>query len=155
MASRPYNGFPAEFRSKRGSQVYRLMKAGKLKRPDTCVMCKKTANDNPLNVQAHTEDYHSQTAFVGLCPPCHSAVHARFRDIRTWHKWRDAVASGWQPPRTRDYRVFRQIWDSFKQEPIGPIDRTNWAFTLQDQEPDLYTGRVSTYYQPEDGLFSL
>lgn len=138
MVSKPYNGFPAEYRNKRGSIVYKLFKTGVLTRPTQCVMCKRTAGDEPLSIQAHTEDYHSQTAFVGLCPPCHFAVHSRFRNLATWHRWRDAVASGWQPPKTRDYRVFRQLWDFFTVRPAGEPDKSNWAYSLPDVEPDLY-----------------
>jgi hypothetical protein len=105
-------------------------------------MCGRTAGDNPLNIQAHTEDYHRQTAFVGLCPCCHFSVHSRFRNLATWYRWRDAVASGWQPPRTRDYRIWKTIWSDFRVQPLGEVDRSNWAFTLPDIEPDLYNRDV-------------
>lgn len=143
MVDRPYNGFPASYRNKRANQVYGMFKRGEAERPTVCVMCNRTAGDNPLNIHAHTENYHSTTAFVGLCPPCHFAVHRRFFHLEDWYKWRDAVASGWQPPKTRDYRVFRQLFDDCRLKPLGEPDLSNWAYTLPDIEPDLYTSEIN------------
>jgi hypothetical protein len=141
MVSRAYNGFPPEYRNKRGRLVYKMFESGRLKRPQSCCMCQRTAQSG-ATIHAHTEDYHSQTAYVGLCVMCHFAVHRRFAHLTDWHHWRNAVASGWQPPKTRDYRIFRQIFDNFRVQPLGPVDPTNWAFTLADKEPDLYNRDV-------------
>lgn len=73
---------------------------------------------------------------------CHMAVHKRFSNLKTWYAWREATLSGWQPPKNRDYRVFAQVWDTFKQEPIGEVDKSHWAFKLLDVEPDLYNRDV-------------
>lgn len=151
MAEKPYNGFPASYRQKQGSRVYEAFKSGEIARPDKCVMCAREAEGYRLLIQAHNEDYHDPFGFVGVCFPCHMAIHARFKNPHTWHRWRDAVASGWQPPRTRDYRVFREIWESFRVKPVGEVDETNWAFSLPDVEPDLYTNREPV--PPPNALF--
>lgn len=140
MVSKAYNGFPAAYRDKQGGAVYKAFKSGALDRPNVCVMCGLTADQ--ATVHAHNEDYHEPDTYVGLCYYCHMAVHKRFDNLRNWYQWRDLVCSGWQPPRNRDYRIFIRVWDNLPALTSQP-DHTNWAWTLTDHEPDLYTPRLA------------
>jgi hypothetical protein len=144
MVSRAYNGFPATYRDKQGGRVYREFRSGKQIRPDTCRLC--GLKDYEATVQAHNEDYHEPDTFIGICFYCHMAVHKRFDSLKRWQKWRELVSSGWQPPRNRDYRIFIKVWDDIlavsNQNP-QTTDYSNWAWTLTDYEPDLYSPRAA------------
>lgn len=149
MAGNPYNGFPAGYRDKQGRKVYNGFRSGVLKRPIQCTVCNQHDFEGAL-IHAHNEDYHNPLNFVGICFPCHMAVHRRFKDIKRWYVWRERIASGWQPPKIRDYRVFIDIWNSLPDTPTGEIGE-GWIWDLPDEEPDLYTGREPD--APDGALF--
>jgi hypothetical protein len=136
MTTNPYNGFPPSYRDKQGNLQYKLFKSGVLLRPTSCEMCRLTTSQH-ATIHAHCEDYHDVTEFTGLCFCCHMALHRRFSELGKWYRWRDLVASGWQPARTKDYRVFMDLHFHLPQ-PGDDVDLTNWCFTLPDVEPDLY-----------------
>jgi hypothetical protein len=67
------------------------------------------------------------------------AIHYRFRDIPTWEKWCDYAANGWQPPYSRDYKVFLSAWDRIKFSPKQTPQQFTWLHGLPHIEPNLYT----------------
>jgi hypothetical protein len=137
MANNPYNGFPAAYRDKQGRPIYAAFKSGKLRRPTECVGCKANSFEG-APIMAHNEDYHNPTNFVGVCYGCHMAIHKRFQDIPTWQKWCDLTADGWQPPYSRDYRVFLETWFGVSREIVEKPSALNWLHSLPLKEPNLY-----------------
>lgn len=146
MTTKPYNGFPAAYRNKRGAVQTELFKSGELRRPTECVMCELTRMDGAI-IHAHCEDYHNIAEYQGLCFCCHMAVHRRFQEINLWHDWRDLMTSGRQPPKTWDYKFFMDKWFHLPilELVAEDINLDNWSFTLPDLEPDLYTGREQIF----------
>jgi hypothetical protein len=135
--TKSYNGFSPKYREKQGYAVYKMFKNGQLKRPTTCVGCKATAEDG-APIMAHNEDYHNPLNYVGICFGCHMAIHIRFKDTQTWQKWCDLTAEGWQPPYSRDYRVFLETWNGVKTEEVSSPNSLNWLHSLPLIEPNLF-----------------
>lgn len=54
-------------------QVVRALKKGKIKKPETCLMCGK--NDK---LHAHHSDYKKPLEVVWVCPSCHRKIHSKF-----------------------------------------------------------------------------
>lgn len=136
--TKSYNGFPPKYREKQGYAVYRMFKNGQLPRPSECVGCGALAADG-APIMAHNEDYHNPLNYVEICYGCHMAIHIRFRDTDTWVKWCDYTANGWQPPYSRDYKVFLSAWDKIRFSPKEAPQRFTWLHGLPHVEPNLYS----------------
>lgn len=135
--TKSYNGFPPKYREKQGYAVYKMFKTGELERPNECVGCGALASKG-APIMAHNEDYHRPLNFVGVCFGCHMAIHIRFKDIATWNKWCDLTANGWQPPYSRDYKVFLEVWNAVKYAQADKPKKFTWLHGLPHIEPNLY-----------------
>jgi hypothetical protein len=114
-----------------------MFKTGELDRPTVCVGCNASTSDG-APIMAHNEDYHNPLNFVGVCFGCHMAIHIRFKDIPTWNKWCNLTANGWQPPYSRDYKRFLEVWNIVKVSKPEVPERFTWMHSLPHIEPNLY-----------------
>lgn len=123
MASKPYNGFSADERS-RGGRWYRTeLAAGRRSRPTKCDACGQTAGI----IDAHSEDYSApygeHIGAFGLCYRCHMMIHCRFRNPEIWKHYVREVSQGYvfQAFHTRDFQQFcaEMLEGPVKQTAVG------------------------------------
>lgn len=139
MTTKPYNGFPGDYRQQQGNQVYKGFRNGTLTRPTTCIVCGLTKADG-ATIHAHNENYHTPLDYVGICYCCHMALHRRYQAPDVWVAWLTHTTTGWTPPITADYKQFiAAFYARAKREPGQPIKPVSeWAASLPLEEPDLY-----------------
>lgn len=127
MASRPYNGFTPEERTKGGNWYRKNRKAGVIPAPAVCCCCGQT-----VGVNGHSEDYSEPFGdHIGcfhLCYRCHMAIHCRFKNYEAFKTYRELIKTQTFPP-TRDFRVFISDFNShYKNRQSKPRARVKSTF---------------------------
>ena len=104
MASRSYNGWTPEQRSKGGRWYRRNRKNGTIPAPTACHCCGQT-----VGVNGHSEDYSEPFGdHIGewhLCYRCHMATHCRFKNWQGFLAYKELIKTRTFEP-TRDFRRF-------------------------------------------------
>jgi hypothetical protein len=147
MARNPYNGFTPQQRSKAGRWIKQQRERG-LRQPHTqCDACLREGG----SVAGHSEDYREpfgdHIGAIGLCFPCHMAVHNRFRNPQEFDRYRDIIRAGGQFPDTKDFRLFIRLFRDPVFDDANPPRQWTWLDTLALTEyDDLYPPHEETLF---------
>ena len=81
-----YNGFDGFARNRIWEVCKWLMAGGVMPAPAECDIC------GGEGTQYHAENYFDLTTYVPICKSCHSKVHNRLKNFRTWETRRAEFA---------------------------------------------------------------
>lgn len=133
MSAKPYNGFTGQERSAAGRWYLAERRAGRRHSPVVCLACKRVGG----SVAGHSEDYSApfgdHIGAIGLCFPCHMAVHTRFSRPESFRWYAAMVRSGHQ---AIDCRVYGGFWGWFVRRDPSRLQKVNaprprtWLDTL-------------------------
>lgn len=97
MASKPYNGFSAQFRSATAGISRARRGAGEAEFAQCRAATPCAGCGGHYKVAYHGEDYGSpRDSRIPLCKGCHRMVHQRFTRPGAWETYLSLVADGWQ-----------------------------------------------------------
>lgn len=83
----PYNGYSWAERMAVVPIQQAALRRGEIEQLRKCAICGYEPSAHPgqqRRMIMHTERYDRPLDYIPLCQPCHSALHARFRDPRRW-----------------------------------------------------------------------
>lgn len=149
MARNPYNGFTPQHRSKAGRWYTKQLREGTRTRPAHCDACLREGG----SVGGHSEDYREpfgdHIGAIGLCFPCHMAVHNRFSMPQEFERYRDIIRMGGRFPDTRDFRLWIRLFHDPVFDDANEVRGWTWLDSLLLDEP-----RTHNLYPPhEEPLF--
>ncbi len=146
MANKPYNGFPAEQRTRAGAWYNRQKQSGAIVVADKCCTC-----SSPIKVNGHSEDYSEpfgpHIGAFDLCWICHMMIHCRVRNPERWAQYIDALERGWY------YHERGLSWHRFTAMFLG--DDLPRTLGRQTETPRILIRDISMgLYNPNDGGFA-
>ena len=135
-----YNGHSPQKRAAVGAWLTDQWNRGLLPRPDHCAACLRT--DGVFH--GHNEDYDQPADYIPLCNICHLMVHCRFRNLSRWHRYRDLVREGLQPPAKGHSEAFQFLRSTYLAGRFDTMHMVNPARdrTVLDDLADVEIGVV-------------
>jgi hypothetical protein len=126
----PYNGFTPDERLRHWQKAVILRRLGRFPNPSACAVC-----GTDKRVGWHSEHYYDLTRCIGLCWPCHMALHRRFARPQGWAR---RVALSTAPP----------AWVA--ELPVKPFDLASWLRSQGDDPTPMNRSRASKSFGEED-----